>query len=336
MPEPLRLNLRLGAALEGSRPYVVYVDVTNTTPANLLDLEVEPEVYPGVLSVSQTSDESLPDELQSTRAALTRELEAQVRRAWTSLRFRKTSFTRQILFAYARTLSPNITAVPTWATEALKIRDREDLDRLEKEIISQLPESSRIRMAFGIDKDKLIRVLQAVDDRDKTNSSSNDLRPLSPMAQGETRTFTFRGKAPFLWNSTDLTFRFSARFRPHDSTMISVSSVDRPFSALCSPSSVPIGTLAGAVTGFLVRGCLVVTEDWTSRRPWLSLLGCLLLSLIIAALSRNTPDTRRSFRVENFVGGFVLGALVGLFSDQFLAFAGHVVSGLAPAATTKP
>src|SRR5687768_10558958 len=103
MPELLKLDLRIGGVLEGSRPYVIYVDVTNVSPSSLMDIEVDPEVYPGVLSsVAQTSSESQPDELQSERVALIREMERQVRSAWNTVRMRKLSPIQRVAFIYMR------------------------------------------------------------------------------------------------------------------------------------------------------------------------------------------------------------------------------------------
>jgi xanthosine utilization system XapX-like protein len=57
---------------------------------------------------------------------------------------------------------------------------------------------------------------------------------------------------------------------------------------------------------------------WNAFPTWLALGGSILLGLVFALLTARKPERKQAIAVEDFVGGFIIGALAGLFSQQVL------------------
>ncbi|WP_019498361.1 hypothetical protein [Pseudanabaena sp. PCC 6802] len=102
------------------------------------------------------------------------------------------------------------------------------------------------------------------------------------------------------------------------------------------PSSyaVPFGTFLGGLSGFLVKYFLLPngnSSDFSLNKFWLPLVGAIVLALIFAALISKHDDTKKKFiTVEDFAGGFFIGAIAGLFSEQIIEYLRTLVPSSKP------
>jgi hypothetical protein len=57
---------------------------------------------------------------------------------------------------------------------------------------------------------------------------------------------------------------------------------------------------------------------WFTPIFWFNLVGSAALAIVFALLTVRTSTSKKVITTEDFVGGFILGALTGIFSDAIL------------------
>src|SRR5260370_4054125 len=84
------------------------------------------------------------------------------------------------------------TNLPEWAREALKIANAEDVEQLEKNIMSAAPPDDFVHKVFSLNKAKLLRCLQEI-------SAIQQATPTQPnlLMPGASMSFVFRIRAPY-------------------------------------------------------------------------------------------------------------------------------------------
>lgn len=86
-----------------------------------------------------------------------------------------------------------------------------------------------------------------------------------------------------------------------------------------SAFAVPTGGILGALAGQAIRTALEPARRGTPLAfDVTAFVGTSLLGLVVALFTARKPDTYKVITVEDFVGGFVIGALTGLFSEAVL------------------
>src|SRR5260370_4051705 len=136
-------------------------------------------------------------------------MERQVQRAYERNRFRNMSPWERVTLAFAHTLEAysavftlgrfgrfQFDLVPSWATEALRIQEWDDVERLEKDGISTVREDRFLRKAFLINKDKLKRCFSQMDDSCEEGELINALDPSDFLLPGASCSYAFTVKAP--------------------------------------------------------------------------------------------------------------------------------------------
>ena len=86
------------------------------------------------------------------------------------------------------------------------------------------------------------------------------------------------------------------------------------------PSRYLWGAVLGAVSGFVVKLAFVSSIPWFSTPFLIQLAGSVLLALIVAFATSKSPEKKKIITVEDFVGGFVIGAVSSLFSEQLISW----------------
>jgi hypothetical protein len=326
MSETVRIELDVHDDIVGSTSYTVAVTIVNAGSAELQGVDVQPVVLPGRLLITQVEVRDTEEsELETRRRALIKELENQVTRAYERQVHRSLSalealavFVIKIVDSYAFMFSsrPVSSLVPTWTTQAFRINEWRDVETLEREIISGEKEDSRLRKAFLIDKGKLERCLELL--AEKRLSKGESFEAGASLAPGSSITFPFTIKAPHLFRRRNTDIRFKLAYRDAESNKVTSRSVGRELTIFPSAFAVPTGGLLGAACGYGIKTSLQSSGNINSSvDPWVA-TGSVLLGLIIALLTSRKPDTYKTITVEDFLGGFLVGALTGLFSEAFL------------------
>ena len=150
------------------------IEVTNIGSKELVNLEVKPILIVGrQVSLNKVIENSELSELNNKKQRLITELEKQVETAYRHYKTSKMS-TAEILAEamigaidiYASVFSSTtkrLKSYPDWANEALQIDTWEDVERLEKEVILYEKEDSFLRKVFLINKYKLSRIIQELE-----------------------------------------------------------------------------------------------------------------------------------------------------------------------------
>lgn len=245
--------------------------------------------------------------------------------------------------AYMRRLASKMPKIPIWAKTATRIDTWEDLESVQELIMNKLPEDSFLKKAFFINKVKL-KKLEGNRLPDQRDGDSNIFRSVK-LLSGQEVSVTFHCKAPNLLFEKLYDCQFEISYIENESKVLDDQTVINAIAGTQSlretlnfhPSSyaIPLGTFLGGLSGFLVKYFLLPNDNLTDFSPnkfWLPLVGAIVLALIFASLISKHDDAKKKFiTVEDFSGGFFIGALAGLFSEQIIEY----LRTLVPSSKTK-
>ncbi len=336
MAERLKLSARFPRSLYGTEEYSIVVEVTNLTDKVITDVDVDRQLLPGVpLSLRETPSSSELDELDVQKQKLVTELEAHAHEAYDRQQLRKLSIFQGFVYALASIptvaasvltkTSPNIVELPVWAREACRIKEWSDVDRIEELLIKDEPDDSFLRKVFQVDKAKLRACMDRIAQVGGDGAQEN-LSDTSSIQPGETISFSFRYRAPHLYRRKSFDTQLKVSYKCSDLGVSGSYSVGETVSFEPSYFSVPLGAATGAVVGFLVRAVFLVQSS-LGLKPFLAQLGAsILLALVVAFATARSQDSKKILTVEDFVGGFVIGALSGLFSERLIQFLNSLVN----------
>lgn len=169
MADKARASLAIPKVVYSGQVFAINVEVTNTGRSPLTVRSVTPQIVPGSLLPLQEKWEATElDELEQRKRALVAEMEHQLSVAYSELERDETRGSRSrpervanlvltvlggwIVLRAVELLVSGISSPreegPAWATQSARIEEWEDVVRAEKEVISELPDNSRIRKAF--------------------------------------------------------------------------------------------------------------------------------------------------------------------------------------------
>ena len=306
----------------GGAEYSITVRISNISNTAITDLIITTSLSAGMeLSGTTEVENSGIDELEEKKRRIIREIEKQIQSAYSKQRYRKLSFSDKLALSVAEVIEMyasffskrrNITALPIWAIEALKVDDWEDVERLEKELIINEADDSFLKKSFNINKDKLERILKTLGHETEKASFVKGVN-LEP---GETLAFPFVYKAPHLMKTKSFNVQHKLSYKYGEDNKQINSSTEHKINISPSPFAVPTGGMIGALGGYFIRLFLMNAGDLSVN--WAVLCGSVLLGLLVSVLTARKPNTTKAITVEDFVGGIIIGALVGMFSDVFI------------------
>lgn len=319
--ENITINLVSQEYIAGSQEYSVSLNITNVSGQSISDLLVFNTLSAGrELSINDDLDATNLTALEDKKRRLIRELERGVESAYARKRRKKTTFTEAVALAivdmvdgYASIFSKKKTqsTTPYWAEEALKIDEWEDVERLEKEVISFESEESFLPKAYSINKDKLKRVMDRLEKVQGRTFSKGISLPA-----GSTITFPFSFRSPHLLKQKKMDVSFKASYKLNDDVVHTRTATSR-ISILPSAFAVPTGGMIGAVVGYMIKNTLIAVPN-EEMINWGILIGSIALGLVISLLVSRKPETTKAITVEDFTGGLIIGVLAGLYSDSIL------------------
>lgn len=322
MTATVRTDLLTPDQITGSSPYTVSVTIINTGDSELTGVEAQPVAIVGRLLGSEVEVKDAEEgELEARRRALIEEMESQVARAYERQKFKALSFADAFAMSLVRTVDAYASifagrrvssTTPKWTHEAFRIHDWEDVETLEKEVIALESEDSDVKRAFVIDKQKLARCLGSLGERAADPSAFQAGASLAP---GASITFPFAAKAPHLLRRRNADLQLRITYRDSSSGKLTSESLTRRVAILPSAFSVPTGAMIGAACGYGIRIALQTTPGTPIPLDWGVLGGSVLLGLLVALLTSRRPETNKVVTVEDFLGGFIVGALTGMFSE---------------------
>ncbi len=261
-------------------------------------------------------------ELHARRRALIAEMEVQVGRAYEKQRYRNLSPSDKFVFSfvsaidvYATLFVGRRTRKPYWTGEAFRIHDWSDVEALEKEIVATEPEGSTLRRAFGIDKDKLKRCL---DELSVGTAKPQELTTGLTIAPAGSITFPFAARAPHCLRQKTFDLQFRLSMTDAATGKLTTQSISKRVVVLPSAFAVPTGAMIGAAAGYAIRQSISIGSASAFAFQWSSFGGSVLLGLLVALLTSRKANSYKVITVEDFLGGFIIGALTGLFSQAAL------------------
>ena len=325
MPSPIKIELRVPDQISGSAPYTVSVTITNIGNSELSGVEAEPSLWAGRLLMAQAEVKDVEEsELEARRRSIIKEMENQISEAYERQALKKLTAVQKtavlfgiILDGYVRFFSrlASVKTASSWTDQAFRIHDWQDVDNLEREIISSEEEDSRLRKAFLLDKEKLSRCIELLS---KKAAQPNEFEAGLSLATGSSVTFPFTGKAPNLLRRRSADIQFKVTYREGGSQKVTSESVSHRMTLAPSAFAVPTGGMIGAACGYGIRASLVGGGTAFNAESGWQLIGSILLGLVVSLLVSRKPDTYKAITAEDFLGGFLIGALSGLFSEALL------------------
>lgn len=338
MAEDLHIDILLADEVFGSESHTIAVRVTNATQSALDDLFVEPVVLAGKLLVpDSTPEQSTATELEAQRRRLVAEMEKQVEEAYERHERRGRGVFDALNLVIIRvveiyasaftslfTTLRSPTGVPLWAHEALKIQEWADVERLEKDIISSEEEGSFLRKAFMINKEKLERCLTNLANENK-NKPADELKQGDVLAAGASLAFPYSVRVPHRLRASDAHIEFHVSYRKLPDEQVTTRSVSRKVTVRPSAFAVPTGSMIGAAAGYGIRSTLASSTNGAASFDWWHLGGSILLGLVFAFVTARRQRGKQAIAVEDFIGGFIIGSLAGLFSQEVLSRLGALL-----------
>jgi hypothetical protein len=310
----------------GSSAYTLTITVTNTGQTEISGVEAQPLVLPGrLLAASVEVNESEESELVVRRRELIDEMEHQVTNAYESQRYQSLSPYERLMDSYMRVIDiyaalfafgrRGSTLVPSWTRQAFRIHDWQDVEMLENQVIAKLKPESPIRAAYSIDKEKLRRCLEALN---ATQSQEKPLPGGTTLMPGGSVSFPFTAKAPHLLKRRDVDVQLQITYRDESSNKLTSESVGARLPFFPSAFAVPTGGLLGGACGYAIKLAFSTKAGMLPVVDWTACGGSVLLGLVFALLTARRPDTHKAITVEDFLGGFIVGVLTGMFSDSVM------------------
>jgi uncharacterized membrane protein YjfL (UPF0719 family) len=212
--------------------------------------------------------------------------------------------------------------VPSYAKEALRIEDWDDVERLERDVISHEDQSSDIRILYLSNKEKLQKLLSKIAETEdeKDNVSLKEVYSIQP---GETMTFPFEVHALYLSRAKTSSLQFKISYKDSTPDAIATFSENEELSFYPSPSATYAGAFLGAIAGFVVKSIISTPIQLVWSNPllfWSNFFGSIVLALVFTAFTIRTPDKKKVITTEDFVGGLILGTLVGIASKSIFDY----------------
>ena len=319
--EHIVINIRSQEYIFGSQEYSMTLDITNISGQPISDLQVFNMLSAGrVLSISDDLEATNLTELEDKKRRLIKELEKAVESAFAKKRRKKMSFVEHLAMLFVESVDiyaslfskrKSQPTTPYWAEEALKIDEWEDVERLEKEVISFEAEDSFLPNAYAIDKDKLKRVMERLEKAQNGSFSKGVSVPV-----GSTISFPFSFRAPHLLKQKKMDVSFKASYKIVDDVLHTRSNTSR-ISILPSAFAVPTGGMIGAIVGYIIKKTLI-PNPVLPLMDWSVIIGSIALGLVVSLLVSRKPETTKAITVEDFVGGLIIGVLSGLYSESIL------------------
>lgn len=319
--EHISVNLTTQEYIAGSQEYSVALNITNISGKEISDLQVFNTLAAGRdISLNDGLESSNLNELEDKKRRLIRELERAVESAYAKKRRKKQSFSEQLAIAiieaadvYASLFSKRKSqpTTPYWAEEALKIDEWEDVEKLEKEVISFEDDDSFLAKAYTINKEKLERVMSKLE-KEQSKAFSKGVS----IPEGSTISFPFSFKAPHLIKQKKMDISFKVSYKIDGEDVVHTRSNTTRISIYPSAFSVPTGGMIGAAVGYAIKNTLISGEGFTLN--WGVLAGSVALGLVISLLASRKPETNKAITVEDFTGGLIIGVLAGLYSEAIL------------------
>jgi hypothetical protein len=307
----------------GSSEYSISVKITNISNEVIQNCEVTPSLIAGIELQNIVDLENIEiTDLKDKKRRLINELEKQVQTSYSRQRIEKFTPSEKIIFFIAEGLdiyasifkigkSIPLTSIPVWAVESMKIDNWEDVERLEKEIILDDKEESFLRKSFSITKDKLSQVLKDLGSENGKFKNGIDIEP------GNTVSFPFKFKAPHLFKAKNYNIQFKVTYEKSIEDSKVTTSFDKKLHILPSPFAIPTGGIIGGIVGYLIKATLIADNGLIIN--WSLLAGSILFGLVLSLLTARKPDSNKAITVEDFIGGFIIGALAGMFSDILIS-----------------
>ncbi len=338
----LKTVIRTDKETFGGEVYTVSVDVTNSSDAVIDDISVTPQVIPGIpLEIRQGPENIELEELEAKKRQIVREMETQISLAYERKVLRELSPYERIVALAARsvgTILPflpaphmftrligdlaeevSVLSVPVWARQALRIEDWADIERIEQEVISYEEQDSFLRKAFLLNRVKLRELIDKLDrmkaDKEKTQDDLKDVYSIQPT---ETISFPFKARAPLVFRTKDYAIQFLISYKDQQLRKAGTFSASQDIRFYPSSAVVSLGVLLGAIGGFLVKVSMVSQQEWFTPTFGGNLIGTIVLALAIAFITVRTPDSKKPITADNFIGGFILGVLAGIFSESII------------------
>jgi len=319
--EHISVNLTTQEYIAGSQEYSVALNITNISGKEISDLQVFNTLAAGrEISINDGLESSNLNALEDKKRRLIRELEKAVESAYAKKRRKTQSFSEQMAIAiieaadvYASLFSKRRSqpTTPYWAEEALKIDEWEDVEKLEKEVISFEDEDSFLAKAYAINKEKLERVMSKLE-KEQSKAFSKGVS----IPEGSTISFPFSFKAPHLLKQKKMDISFKVSYKIAGEDVVHTRSNTTRVSIYPSAFSVPTGGMIGAAVGYAIKNTLISGEGFSLN--WGVLAGSVALGLVISLLASRKPETNKAITVEDFTGGLIIGVLSGLYSEAIL------------------
>jgi hypothetical protein len=319
--EHISVNLTAQEYIAGSQEYSVALNITNISGKEISDLQVFNTLSAGrEISLNNGLESSNLNELEDKKRRLIRELERAVERAYANSRRKTQSFSEQLVIAviesadvYASLFSKRKSqpTTPYWAQEALKIDEWEDVEKLDKEVISFEDDDSFLAKAYAINKEKLERVMSKLEKEQSKAFSKGVTLP-----EESTISFPFSFKAPHILKQKKMDLSFKVSYKIGSEDVVHARSNSMRIAIYPSAFSVPTGGMVGAAVGYAIKSTLISGESFTLN--WGVLAGSVALGLVISLLASRKPETNKAITVEDFTGGLIIGVLAGLYSEAIL------------------
>jgi hypothetical protein len=331
----IKVNVKVPHMVFGGETYSISVEVINTTPSPINYVYVEAIELPGRLRYQKKEG---GDDAISALKNYDRQVREEMRtQAEYALIFHHNMGVLKILSPfykglfdilkiYSSTLrGVRLTMLPSWSRRAIDIRSVKDAEEIEGSIINLLPDENKVKLAWKLNMVKLKQYEKELRQLQKRKGNEHNKNKELPV--GSAVTINFKIKAPLMLSPRESEAIFQVYYDANEFHAQKTTSVGAKISLAASPISIIVGSIIGAIFGFVVRiTYLTPSTIWFTGVFWQDLAGSIILGLLFAILVGKTPETRKPLTAEDFLGGILVGALAGLFSINVISALSNLMS----------
>lgn len=235
--EDISIEISLQEYISGSQDYSANVIVTNISGKPLIDVQVFNTLSVG-RETNRGEDISASNltDLEDRKQRLIKELERNVELCLWDYRYKKFSLLKKMFYHSAEYFEMYFSVLsafskeetqlttPIYAEEALHIHEWEDVECLEKDIISLESDDSLRKKAYSIDKNKLQKVLSKLAEE----TDKKFFRGIS-LHSGSTTSFLYQFKAPHLLKQRKMDISFKVSYKLKGEEIVHTRTVTKKY-----------------------------------------------------------------------------------------------------------
>ncbi len=324
----------------GDKRFKIIISLRNLSSYVLYMEPLELKEYYGrILDINTTAEDSKLDNLENRKITLISDLELTIKQIYLKelleeeeplikesgkrisrlLKVIQSLTPSKFLEEFYYNIYRTFRRLPENYERLAEIRNLEDLAEIEKTIdLTQYNKKSILIKSFNLNKARLINCINELEKIKQLEVEKQiGLRYIKVPSKSEV-VFSYELKIPRQFKESSYKYIFYSKALDSKGNFLENVKIEKELKVNPSLYSIPLGAIAGAIAGYFLK---IVFKNYVAPENWgMEIFGCVLLAFLSSFILRKIPGKKKFIPVtiDDFIGGLVLGILVGYNTDGFL------------------